>query len=158
MHRGVQTYAKFAYRMQLTQEEQNKRYYTKILNLYQKKYPVSYRTLFVRDIKNRILPIYFHSFLHIESTFSNTCKKARQRFNSNIKLKNRIMERDGWKCMKCKSTQYLEIDHIVPIKQRPDLANVSSNLRTLCKPCHKKRHARKFRMGYPHITHVVQKK
>ena len=42
-------------------------------------------------------------------------------------------------CVKCGSKDTLEVDHIIPVKDRPDLAKVESNLQILCKSCHKEK-------------------
>jgi 5-methylcytosine-specific restriction protein A len=45
--------------------------------------------------------------------------------------------RDDWKCVKCGAAgQQLEVDHIKPVREAPDLAFELSNLQTLCKSCH----------------------
>lgn len=35
-----------------------------------------------------------------------------------------------------------EVDHVIPIAERPDLRLVWSNLQSLCKPCHRRKTAR----------------
>lgn len=44
--------------------------------------------------------------------------------------------RDNWKCVQCGSRYRLEVDHIEPVRHRPDLAFDLTNLQTLCGPCH----------------------
>lgn len=59
-------------------------------------------------------------------------KKHRTRLNPDFRYK--ILERDGWKCLKCGATaetSNLEIDHINNI---PD-DNREENLQTLCHDC-----------------------
>ena len=48
-------------------------------------------------------------------------------------LRNRIFQRDNWKCVNCKSNKNLEIDHKVPFSK----GGITSfnNLQTLCKKC-----------------------
>lgn len=42
-------------------------------------------------------------------------------------------ERDGWKCVKCGSTENLTLDHVIPrVLGGKDWLK---NLQTLCKPC-----------------------
>lgn len=61
-----------------------------------------------------------------------------------------ILERDNYECQWCKrdgkvtsqSDSVLEVDHIKELKDYPELALDESNLRTLCKDCHNKRHER----------------
>ena len=40
-----------------------------------------------------------------------------------------------------KITPATEVDHIIPIQQRPDLALDINNLQSLCKPCHSRKTA-----------------
>ena len=59
-------------------------------------------------------------------------------------LRLNVLRRDRYICQLCgakclgkkKNGISPEVDHIQPVKDRPDLKLVSSNLRTLCKPCH----------------------
>lgn len=44
--------------------------------------------------------------------------------------------RDGFKCVKCGAIGRLECDHILPVRDRPDLAFELTNLQTLCIRCH----------------------
>ncbi len=44
--------------------------------------------------------------------------------------------RDGFKCVKCNAVGRLEVDHIRPVRDAPELAFELSNLQTLCTPCH----------------------
>ena len=61
-----------------------------------------------------------------------------------------ILEREHFECRFCKEDgrvttldhSILEVDHIEELKDRPDLALDSDNLRVLCKDCHNKRHKR----------------
>ncbi|MEO0958930.1 MAG: HNH endonuclease signature motif containing protein [Pseudomonadota bacterium] len=47
--------------------------------------------------------------------------------------------RDGWRCVACGSRHRLEVDHIKPVRDRPDLAFDLDNLQTLCGSCHSKK-------------------
>ena len=51
-------------------------------------------------------------------------------------LRMEILERDGFACVKCGSRGRLEVDHIKPVRDRPDLAYDPANLQTLCPRCH----------------------
>lgn len=67
------------------------------------------------------------------------------------KLRLTILRRDGYRCTSCGCECYGKkrnsgrpvVDHIIPVKQRPDLAMVESNLRVLCGSCDNKRHREK---------------
>lgn len=49
----------------------------------------------------------------------------------------KVKARDGYKCVKCKATTSLTVDHIVPVAQGG--SSVMANLWTLCVDCHCKR-------------------
>lgn len=61
-----------------------------------------------------------------------------------------ILERDHYECVMCRAEgkattnadAILEIDHIKELDECPDLALVDSNLQTLCKDCHNRKHER----------------
>ncbi len=48
-------------------------------------------------------------------------------------LRQKVLERDGFKCVKCGSNKYLQMDHIEPFSKGG--GTVFENLRTLCKKC-----------------------
>lgn len=52
-------------------------------------------------------------------------------------LRHEILERDGWTCAcGCGRRGRLEIDHIQPVRLRPDLAFDPANLQALAPECH----------------------
>ena len=51
-------------------------------------------------------------------------------------------DRDGWRCTKCGRPGVLEVHHVVPVHERPDLAYSLDNVRTLCRRCHIETHRR----------------
>lgn len=52
-------------------------------------------------------------------------------------LRMAVLERDGFKCRFCgKNRGRLEIDHIEPVRLRPDLAYDPANCQALCPSCH----------------------
>lgn len=61
-------------------------------------------------------------------------------------LRMQALERDGWQCVQCGERRRLECDHVKPVRDRPDLAYVLSNLQILCGRCH----ARKTRIEVGH--------
>jgi len=54
-------------------------------------------------------------------------------------LRMQALDRDDWKCVECGERRRLEVDHIEPVRDRPDLAYVLSNLQTLCGSCHSRK-------------------
>lgn len=64
-------------------------------------------------------------------------------------LRWQALRRDGFRCVKCGARGRLEVDHIKPVRDRPDLSWDLANLQSLC-PTH---HARKTRLecGHPDL-------
>ena len=56
-------------------------------------------------------------------------------------VRNRVLERDGWRCQECGSMEGLEVHHMKPRSQLG--GDVMRNLITLCVDCHGKCHARR---------------
>lgn len=50
-----------------------------------------------------------------------------------------VFTRDGHACVVCGSSENLEVDHVEPVRERPDLAFSVDNLQTLCASCHSKK-------------------
>jgi 5-methylcytosine-specific restriction endonuclease McrA len=67
------------------------------------------------------------------------------------KLRLAALRRDGWRCTICgndlRGKGQSRVDHIEPVKKRPDLALRLDNLRCLCPSCDNQRHAEKGRGG-----------
>lgn len=61
-------------------------------------------------------------------------------------LRLQALERDEWKCVKCGRRRGLECDHVLPVRDRPDLSYTLSNLQILCGRCH----AQKTRLEVGH--------
>lgn len=61
-------------------------------------------------------------------------------------LRMAVLERDGWACVQCRATRRLEVDHIQPVRARPDLAFNPRNCQVLCASCH----TRKTRLEIGH--------
>lgn len=62
-------------------------------------------------------------------------------------LRQQALRRDGYECIQCKaegkvSTGTLEVDHIKDIEHYPSLRLTLSNLQTLCKYHHNRKHGR----------------
>lgn len=47
--------------------------------------------------------------------------------------------RDGFACVKCGAVGSLEVDHIKPVRDAPELSFELSNLQTLCIRCHSRK-------------------
>ena len=82
-----------------------------------------------------------------------TTHKGRAKFYNRDEwheLRDRVLERDHYECEMCRDEgrltiiqhSILEVDHIKPLEDYPELATDINNLRTLCKDCHNKRHHR----------------
>ncbi|KGB81965.1 MAG: HNH endonuclease signature motif containing protein [Pseudomonadota bacterium] len=61
-------------------------------------------------------------------------------------LRMQALDRDGWQCVQCGARHRLEVDHIEPVRDRPDLSYSLGNLQCLCGRCH----ARKTRLEVGH--------
>lgn len=55
-------------------------------------------------------------------------------WESYAELRREVLERDGWRCQYCGTTQNLEVHHLVPRSQGGD--DDAQNLITLCARCH----------------------
>jgi len=64
-------------------------------------------------------------------------------------LRMQALERDGWACVQCGARRRLEIDHMEPVRHRPDLAYSLSNLQTLCGRCHARKTRIEIGLGRP---------
>jgi 5-methylcytosine-specific restriction endonuclease McrA len=51
-------------------------------------------------------------------------------------LRMQALRRDGWRCVRCGARGRLEVDHVQPVANRPDLSWDVENLQTLCNVCH----------------------
>ena len=57
-----------------------------------------------------------------------------------------VLDRDGWQCTFCGTYHgRLEVDHIRPLVEAPELAWSLDNLRALCRNCHLDRHRKEPR-------------
>ena len=61
-------------------------------------------------------------------------------------LRMQALDRDDWRCVQCGDRRRLEVDHIEPVRTRPDLSFALGNLQCLCARCH----ARKTRLEVGH--------
>lgn len=64
---------------------------------------------------------------YIRNTSSNYIKRER--------VRSFIFNRDGYKCVKCGSSENLQIDHIISVYRIGLKANNINNLQVLCRKC-----------------------
>lgn len=100
------------------------------------------RFFYFQNKKMDKISLYFIYFLLKKSMDRNFYHKYKWK-----KLRDKAVKRDKYRCVQCYSkgivvTDRLEVDHILTIEDRPDLAMDIDNLRTLCRACHDKRHNR----------------
>lgn len=50
-------------------------------------------------------------------------------------VRNGVLNKYGWVCMKCGSTEHTSVDHIKPRSLYPELELAPDNLQVLCRPC-----------------------
>lgn len=67
----------------------------------------------------------------------HSAKVTRSRRWKGLRLE--ALRRDGFACVKCGAHGRLEVDHILPVRDRPDLGFVLSNLQSLCGSCHSRK-------------------
>lgn len=66
----------------------------------------------------------------------------------NSKIKHEVSERQGFRCADCGAeNKPLEIHHVIPKHENPDLAFDIDNVVALCNECHKIRHSRQGWQG-----------
>ena len=82
---------------------------------------------------------------HAGTLDDTAARKADKRFIKSLPWRRlRLRKRAAQPvCQDCeargRTTVAIEVDHVLPRKQRPDLALAWSNLRALCKPCHSRK-------------------
>ena len=54
-------------------------------------------------------------------------------------LRMQALRRDDFNCVSCGSVHRLQVDHIEPVRDRPELAWDLDNLQTLCASCHSRK-------------------
>lgn len=55
------------------------------------------------------------------------------------RLRLKVLERDGWRCVKCAKPGKLECHHVKPVDQGGEMWAMD-NLETLCRTCHIEHH------------------
>lgn len=63
-----------------------------------------------------------------------TKEQAYGTFGDWMALREKVLKRDGYKCTRCPSTSYLQVDHIRSVAKGG--LSIMANLRTLCADCH----------------------
>lgn len=51
-------------------------------------------------------------------------------------LRLEALRRDGWACVSCGARGRLEVDHVKPVRDAPELSFDLGNLQCLCPSCH----------------------
>lgn len=70
-------------------------------------------------------------------------ESMRIRYSMEYKLwRTAVYQRDNFTCVWCGAKNKLNADHILPFADYPALRLAIDNGRTLCVPCHRKRHAK----------------
>lgn len=64
-------------------------------------------------------------------------------------LRWQALRRDGFRCVQCGARGRLEVDHIQPVRARPDLAYALDNLQALCVSCHSRK--TRLELGFPDL-------
>ena len=64
-------------------------------------------------------------------------------------LRLKALERDEWRCVQCNERRGLEVDHVLPVRDRPDLAWSIDNLQCLCGRCHARKTRLDIGLGRP---------
>ena len=76
-------------------------------------------------------------------------KEARRRPSIPAKLRKEVLARDRNRCLKCRSTKSLQMDHIYPVRFGGETS--ADNLQTLCRRCNRKKSIKivDYRSGRP---------
>jgi len=64
----------------------------------------------------------------------------RLRFKNYFRTREMVFKRDNYECQQCGLDMKLNMHHIKPVKDFPELVDDLNNLITLCKSCHRKLH------------------
>lgn len=84
---------------------------------------------------------------HREYDRTKRDREAKRFYDSTAwkRLRIIVLQRDNYLCQQCllnrKITPAEHVDHIKPMREHPELRLDPENLRSLCQPCHSKRHA-----------------
>ncbi len=70
-------------------------------------------------------------------------------------LRLQALRRDDWRCVSCGRRGRLEVDHIQPVRDAPELGFDLSNLQTLCPSCHSRK--TRLEMGFDPLSEARAK-
>lgn len=62
-------------------------------------------------------------------------------------LRLEALRRDGFACRECGARGRLEVDHIQPVREAPELAYSLDNVQSLCRSCHTRK--TRIECGHP---------
>jgi 5-methylcytosine-specific restriction endonuclease McrA len=88
-----------------------------------------------RENRKRLKLERAHAALHMSQTLGS---RARRR-PIPLKVKTWVWQRDGGRCVECRSRADLEYDHIIPLAMGG--SNTERNLQLLCGPCNRRKGA-----------------
>lgn len=92
----------------------------------------------------------------LKDHFRHSAKVTRtQRWKA---LRVQALERDSWRCVQCGERRWLEVDHVLPVRDRPDLAFDLANLQCLCGRCHARKTRIEIGLGRPNPAREAWKK
>ena len=72
------------------------------------------------------------------------------------RIRNRVLSRDGWRCVRCKRYGYMQVHHVKPLSEGGE--NDLSNLVSMCRDCHldfHKQHANPERHEWRQLTKAL---
>jgi hypothetical protein len=118
------------------------------------------------DVYNRIQylkgnDLYYENRFYCSNGCKHTCSVFRKSYNTIMKedsiragrltwlelkreiqpeLRQMVLDRDEYQCVKCSSDENLQCHHIMPVVVEPLLSADVDNCITLCKDCHKEAH------------------
>ena len=73
-------------------------------------------------------------------------------------LRVKALDRDEWRCVQCNERRGLEVGHVLPVRDRPDLAWSIDNLQCLCGRCHARKTRIEIGLGRPDPAREAWKK
>ena len=92
---------------------------------------------FLKNIVIRIIKYPFRNYLDDSTVSPKSNEKSR---HISQRVKDKVWNRDGGKCVQCGSNEDLEFDHIIPHSKGG--ANTYRNIQLLCEPCNRKKSAK----------------